>query len=160
MKEQKKTLADLIPNEECFAIEDVAEKFGLKVFRMRQVLDKAFKEQIVPKLIKRDGRKILYTPELVKNLLDAKERGILGKFNTRSTSASLKYAKIIIKVPIFDEEIFKLLINKFENEDKISKFLQTKVEETVKPFLAKKRQLEQEFQQKMQSLMRDPDLSM
>lgn len=161
MKEDRKvTLADSIPNEDCYTIDDVASEFGLSTLRMRQVLDKAFKEQIVPKLIKKDGRRVLYAPDLVKNLLAARERGVLGKFNKRSPEVSLKHAKMIIQVPIFDEDIVKLLKSKFQDETQIAKFLQTKVEETVKPFLAKKKQLELEFEQKMEKLMREPELSM
>lgn len=149
------TLADSIPNEECLGIEDLAEEFGIGVIRMRQVVDKALKGKIVPNLSKKDGRKILYTPQMVEALKDAREKGKLGKFNKKSNIVSTKHAKMIITVPIFDEEIAELLKNKYENDMGIVRYIQNHLIEHVRPIMTKKRELQKRYERDLEILMNE-----
>lgn len=68
--------------------------------------------------------------------------------------ANLKsYAKLVLQVPIFDEEISTLVKRKFESDENIVKFLQDQLSQSVKPILAKKRELEARFDKEMQQLL-------
>lgn len=148
------TLADSIKNEDCYEIEDLAEEFGVGTLRMRQILAKALDSKAVPKLIKKDGRRILYAPQMVEALRAAKEKGLLGKFNkSRHPVISTKNAKLIITVPIFDEEIAEMLKSRYKNEAGMVKFLQTQLFSNVNPILAKKRELKERYEQELQELM-------
>lgn len=147
------TLADAIPNEECFTIEDLAEEFDLSTLRVRQIIDKAIKGKHVQNLVKKEGRRVLYAPQMVEQLKSAVDRGLLGKFRKKNPVTALKYAKLVLQVPIFDEEISTLVKRKFESDENIVKFLQDQLSQSVKPILAKKRELEARFDKEMQQLL-------
>lgn len=154
------TLADAIPNDECFGIEDLAEEFGVGTLRMRQVLQKALSGKIVPNLSKKDGRKILYAPQMVEALKDARDKGKLGKFNKKSGIVSTKHAQLVVSVPIFDPEIANLLKSKFENEAGMSKFLKNMLETSVKSIMGKKREIQERYERELEKLYSTSDLSM
>lgn len=146
------SLADSIPNEDCLTIEDIAQEFGLSTLRTRQVVDTAVKGKIVPKLFKKDGRRILYTPQMMEMLRKAKEDGKLGKFRNKQSARVLKNATLVINVPIFDQDIANLLKNRFPNEAAMSNYLQHQLEASVKNILAKKQQLEAKYQEELKKL--------
>lgn len=163
MKEPKATLADSIPDSQCLTIEDIAEELGLSTIRTRQVVDKAFKEKLVQKLIKKNGRRILFAPQMVAQLMKAVESGKLGRFNKkRDSKSSLKLAAMTFTIPVFDKEIARLLVAKFKSEQAIGNFLKNKLEETVKPQMSALQKLEEEYQLKKQQLLSEgiqsPDL--
>lgn len=152
-KEHKPTLADAIPNEECFTIEDLMEEFQLSSQRTRQVIDKALKEKIVQRLIKVDGRRNLYAPQMVEQLKAAAESGKLGKFNRKRTTNNLKSAALVITVPIFDSGIADLLMKKFGSQEVIAKFAKTTLEASVKDILARKREIQEKYEKELAELM-------
>src|SRR6185436_16075215 len=118
------TIADSIPNDKCLTIDDMASEFNLGTLRMRQVIEKAIKGKHIQSLTKKDGRRVLYAPQMVDQLRKAIEAGKLGKFNAkRSPVTSLKHAQFVLTVPIFDEDIAKLLMAKFGGTDKRKTFL-------------------------------------
>lgn len=147
------TLADSIPNEDCYTIDDLSEEFGLGIARMRQIITKAIKEKIVPNVSKKDGRTILYAPQMVEALKIAKQKGLLGKFSKKSNVIATKHAELVISVPIFDSEIAVMLKKKFENEAGISKYLKSKLEESVKPIMIKRREIQERYEKELQALL-------
>lgn len=161
---EKSTLADSIPDDKCFTIDDLAAEFKLGPQRTRQIIEKALKDKLVPRLIKTKGRQNLYTPQMIDALKDAMNKGKLGKFQNRGSKtlskSSLKHAELIVTVPIFDEEIATLLKKKFQTEDGISKYLKLQLEETVKPILAKKRELQERYEREMSDLLRETTVTM
>lgn len=158
MPEPRPTLADAIPSEDCFTIEDLAEEFGVGPLRMRQIIDKAVKSGYTQTLIKKEGRKFLYAPQMVEQIRKAVDAGKLGKFRKKSLATVMKHAELVVNVPIFDKEIARLLKTKFKTEEEIAKFLKNKLEDSIKPFLAKRRELEAKYEKEMAELLQDSDL--
>lgn len=152
-------ISDSIPDADCLSIEDLALEFNLKTQRMRQVVDKAVKERIIPNLIKVKGRKNLYPPQFVEQLKLAVDAGKLGKFNKRTSKSAMKYADLVIQVPIFDKEIAFMLRKKFKDEEGITKFLQNQAAESVKPIMAKKRELQERYENELQKLLHSTDFA-
>lgn len=156
-------LIDSIPNDECLTIDDIAEEFGTGPLRARQIVEKAIKSGNVPRLVKKDGRRYLYAPQMMEALRKAKDKGLLGKFRNKSPKAKLKNALMVIPVPIFDEDIKDLLMKKFQNEEAIAKYAKNLVEGSVKPYLAKKKQLQEQLERELHAMFtngQSPDLSM
>lgn len=153
-KKGKSTIADSIPNDACWTIEEIADDFGLSHLRTRQVVDQAIQKQLVQNLTKKEGRRILYAPQMVEQLQNAKEKGILGKFNKkREKGSSMKDAKLVLNVAIFDSEIAELLLRKFQSEDAIIKHVKDGLEASVKTVLAKKKELAEKYERAMQELL-------
>lgn len=153
------TIADSIPNDKCLTIDDVATEFNLGNLRMRQIIEKAIKSKYIQSLTKKDGRRILYAPQMVDQLRKTIESGKLGKFNAkRSVVSSLKHAQFVLTVPIFDEDIGKLLITKFGSTDKMNDYLKSILEDTVKPILAKKRELMEKYERELAELVKENSL--
>lgn len=152
-KEHKPTLADSIPNEDCYTIEDLMDDFQLSSQRTRQIIDKALNEKLVQRLIKVDGRRNLYAPQMVEQLKSAVESGKLGKFNRKRTGPSLSKASMVINVPIFDPSIAELLIKKFGSIEVVAKFAKTQLEESVKSILARQTEIKERYEKELQELM-------
>lgn len=154
-------LIDSFKDEDWLTIDDVATEVDLSVLRTRQVVTKALDEKLIQKLTKKDGVRVLYARMMIDQLKRVMDAGKLGRFNKkRKLASSTKHAQLVVTVPIFDEDIAKLLKTKFNDEDGINRFVKAKLEESVKPILAKKRELEERYEREMKALFQASDLSL
>lgn len=150
-------LADSIPNEDCYSLKDVAAELGLGTQRAAQLIKQAIDARKVQKLMKKDGVKILYAPQMVDQLKKIYQNGEITKPRQRKglgLSSALKHAELVITVPVFDKDEAKLLINKFGTEDNIKKYVQEKLSEIYKPVKAQLAEIEARHKQEIEAILR------
>lgn len=152
-------ITDSIKDSDCFTAKELADDLDISVPRLRQILPKAKKSGKVPWLVKTKGTALLYTPQFVEALKAWRVKGGAGK--TRDGKGgkvrSISGAVFAITVPVFDKQIADMLNARFKTEEDMSKFLQAKLEETVKPKLNKLLELEKQYEKDRQSLLYNND---
>lgn len=147
-------LADAVPDESCFTIDELAGELGVSVQRTRQILAKVKEEKMIPWLVKKSGLTNLYTPDFVNKLIDVYASGRLGKPRKRDTEKAMaKNAKLLIQVPVYDEQGAAILQKKFGSNEEIQKFLKEKLEEAYKPTLKKINELKAKQQRELEEAM-------
>jgi hypothetical protein len=148
-------LVDNIPNEDCYTIKDVADELGLSVMRSRQIIDIVWRNNLIPKLIKKEGRTILYSPDFMGKLKDMYLSGKFGKARKRNDldKSMEKNAQFVIKVPIYDKQVADILTKKLGGEREIQQYLRDKLDEVSKPALTKIEQLKQRHAQELQAAL-------
>lgn len=144
-------ITDSIKDSDCFTAKELADDLDISVPRLRQILPKAKKSGKVPWLVKTKGTALLYTPQFVEALKAWRVKGGAGKVR------SISGAVFAITVPVFDKQIADMLNARFKTEEDMSKFLQAKLEETVKPKLNKLLELEKQYEKDRQSLLYNND---
>jgi len=144
-------ITDSIKDSDCFTAKELADDLDISVPRLRQILPKAKKSGKVPWLVKTKGTALLYTPQFVEALKAWRVKGGAGKVR------SISGAVFAITVPVFDKQIADMLRARFKTEEDMSKFLQAKLEETVKPKLNKLLELEKQYEKDRQSLLYNND---
>ncbi len=138
------TIADSIPTEDCYSKKELAEEFGLSFGQMDKLVKKAIKERLVQNLTKKVGLKYYYAPQMVEKLKELRANGKLGEVRNRSKASIERNAKLLLQVPVYDEDIVEVLRQAFGTDQNIVKFLTDYLIGTVEPILVKKKQLEEQ----------------
>lgn len=146
------SIADNIKDSDCLDIEELCSEVGVGVQRMRQILAKAKKSGKVQWVVKKNGQKFLYTPQFVEQLMAFINKGGAGKPRGK-TAKSFSTAQLVVQVPVFDTEVANLLKRKFKTENDMSKFLQDRLEETVRPALTAIQKLKERHAKELQAAM-------
>lgn len=154
MATEMNKLADAVSDDECFTIDELAGELGVSVQRARQILTKVKQDKMIPWLVKKSGLANLYTPEFVTKLQELYASGRLGKPRKKDfDKAMVKNAKLLVQVPVFDEQGAAILQKKFGSTEEIQKFLREKLEEAYKPVLKKINELKVKQQRELDEAM-------
>lgn len=147
------SLANAFPANQYFDIDELAVELGVKTQRARQILAAALKKRAIQNLVKKEGLKKLYAEPMVEQLRALYNAGTFGKTRSRIKVTSMeKTALLIVKVPVFDPGMKKMLLQKFKDEANLAKFLQDQLLEAYKPVAQQLKALEEEFETKKKAL--------
>lgn len=150
---EKTSVADRIPDEDCYTVQMIADEIGLGIQRTRQIIDAALDKRITVNISKKRGAKILYAPQMAQKIIKAYNEGQLGIVRRRDGSkVNKKAAKLLIEVPIYDENIANILTKKFGTEKAMSDYLKDHLEDEAKPVLARLQELEEKAQREREAL--------
>lgn len=140
--------------EDYCTIDEVAADLGLKAQRTRQIIEDAVKRRLIQNLTKKDGVKRLYAEPMVAQLKNLYLNGQFGNPKQRKkVQENLKAALMVVKIPVFDPEIKRILMTQFKDESQIVEFLRDKLSETYKPVMTQLKALEDEFESKKKQLL-------
>lgn len=148
-------LSDAFPSEDCYTIDEVSKKLGLKLARTRQLLRKAIQRRSIQNIAKREGTRVLYPEPMVKQLEAAYNTGNLvqRKFARKTYPVRVAGAELLLSVPVFDEAQKDILMNHFGSEGKIVEFLKDKMFEVTNPVKKQLEDLEKEFNARKKEIL-------
>jgi|GEM_PF-6670285 len=133
--------------------EEFAEELGTNVNNLNQIFKLGWDKKKFPKPTKiqlmkdpENAIRNLYSPEYVEIVKKAREDVIpRGKKNAK--------VKLTLTVKVCDEKVAELLNKKFSNEAEMTRFLQDKLIESVKPHLKALEELKKKQERELEALM-------
>ncbi len=149
-------LSDAFPSEDCYTIDEVSKKLGLKLARTRQLLRKSIQRRLVQNLSKREGVRVLYPEPMVKQLENAYNTGglVQRKFARKNNQpVRVVGAELVLSVPVFDEAQKDILLTHFGSESKIVEFLKDKMFEITSPVKKQLEDLDAEYAARKKQLL-------
>lgn len=157
MSDKTFTVADRIPDDQCYTIKEFADELGLGPQRTKQLIDRAVELKLVQPLIKSGGKGLpsLYAPQMVDGVKEAFLSGKLGKVRKTHGKVNRKNAALVIEVPVYDREVAELLQKMLNGPDGIQTYLRQKLDEVVKPAQSKLNALKKQYESEMEQLLRN-----
>ncbi len=147
-------LADSFDNDDCYTIEDISKEMGLHTIRTRQLLKMALEKHLVQNLQKKDGVRVLYPEPMAKKFIALYQDGKLVRPRKSKTARiSTKNLHMLIEVPIYDQEVAAVLLNRYETKEGIAKVLIDTVMDIAKPAISQLQALEAEFAHKRKAIL-------
>lgn len=150
------TIANQIPADEWMDINQVAKSLNLGTLRARQLAEEAVKKRIVTKLMKKEGRKILYAEAMVDKIVDAYEHGLFGKKKNPSFTVKRsveRNALMNLEIPLYDKNMIDVLNKIYGSNEKIVEAVKDYLSSIYKPTASKLAELDAEYKAKRESLL-------
>ncbi len=130
-----------------WTINSIAEELGMPIPSFRVWKQKMEKEDKIARpavnsllcIADPDYRnRLLYSDEYMNKLRELRGNVRTHRKSSDVSESSLKHAKLQILVPIFDENVVKFLLKKYEDERGIQEYLKSHVIELVQPVMNEK----------------------
>ncbi len=146
-------ITDSIKIEDCWTAAEVSAELGVGKGQFEHIKSACRKSGKVPWIVIKKGMKDYYPEELVNGIIKWRNENMKARGGDGDSKRAYNTARLVIQVPVWEADIEKALKAEFATLDEMSKFLQTKLEDHVKPTINELDQARLEYEKTIRTIM-------